>query len=102
MRGRVISQAKDLKTLSKASVKSSIAKFKEQYLGLKDSDDSPLIGFELNGGNRMTKEGQEIWNEFEEWCDERNLQCEYNTNADLEIMLEILYDRVHVQKIIAT
>ena len=50
MRNRIISQDKANKgNLGKATVKNVISKFKEQYLGLKDSDETPLIGFELNG-----------------------------------------------------
>ena len=102
MRKRIISQAKDLKVLSKASVKSSVAKFKEQYLGLKDSDECPLCGFELKGGERMTSEGEKVWNEFKQWCDERGLKCDYQTNSDLRKIRDNLAQRVHQEiKVIA-
>ena len=95
MRKRIISQAKDLKVLSKASVKSSVAKFKEQYLGLKDSDECPVYRFELKGGERMTNEGKKVWHEFEQWCDERDLKCDYQTNSDLRKIRNNLAQRVH-------
>ncbi len=95
MRNRVLSQDKDIQgKLGKATVKNAVSKFKEQQLGLKDSDNSPLIGFELNGGDGMTASGQEIWGDFSHWCDDRNLDCEYNTRADLDKMKTNLRNRV--------
>lgn len=94
MRKRVISQDKDNKgNLGKTTVKNVVSKFKEQYLGLKDSDDTPLAGFELNGGTGMTKKSQEVWDEFGEWCLERNLDFEYNTRDELLIIRENLRNR---------
>lgn len=94
MRRRVLSQDKDNKgKLGKQTVKGVVAKFKEQYLGLKDSDDSPLIGFELNGGEGMTKNGKAVWDDFEIWAIERNLDCEYNTKEELYNMRNKLRNR---------
>jgi len=95
MRKRVLSQDKDNKgKLGERTVKNAISKFKEQQLGLKDSDDSPLVGFELNGGTGMTPAGQAVWDEFEEWCDERELECEYNTKDDLLKIRTVLRNRI--------
>lgn len=94
MRNRVLSQDKDNQgRLGKATVKNAVSKFKEQYLGLKDSNESPLIGFELNGGDGMTEGGNEVWSDFTQWCSERNLDLEYNTRDDLYRMREVLRNR---------
>ena len=94
MRNRIISQDKANKgNLGKATVKNVISKFKEQYLGLKDSDETPLIGFELNGGSGMTKNGKKEWDDFKEWCIERNLDAEYNTKEELLLIRDKLRNR---------
>lgn len=95
MRKRILSQDKDNKgRLGPKTVKNAVSKFKEQQLGLKDSDDSPLAGFELNGGDGMTEAGQAVWDEFEEWCEQRDLDCEYNTRDDLVKMRNILRNNI--------
>lgn len=94
-RKRILSQDKDNKgKLGKATVRNVVSKFKEQYLGIKDSIDSPLAGFELNGGDGMTQGGQMIWDEFSGWCEERNLDCEYNTREELQAICNTLRVRV--------
>ena len=94
MRNRVLTQDKDNQgKLGERTVKNAVSKFKEQQLGLKDSDDSPLIGFELNGGDGMTANGQRIWDEFGEWCSERNLDYEYNTKDELYRIRDVLRNR---------
>lgn len=94
MRNRVLSQDKDNSgKLGERTVKNAISKFKEQHLGLKDSDDSPLSGFELNGGDGMTANGRKKWDEFSKWCEERNLDCEYNTKEELYQIRDELRNR---------
>lgn len=94
MRKRVLSQDKDnTGRLGKATVKNAVSKFKEQQLGLKDSDESPLVGFELNGGEGMTDEGKKVWDDFSNWCKERNLDLEYNTKEELLRIRDVLRNR---------
>ena len=93
---RVISQDKDINgKLSKASVDSAVSKFKEIQLGLKESSDCPLAGLELNGGDGMTRGAKESWEKFTGWCQEKKLDCEYNSNADLDKILNNLTMNVH-------
>lgn len=95
MRNRVLSQDKDNKgNLGKHTIKNVVSNFKEQYLGLKDSDDSPLVGFELNGGDGMTNAAQILWDEFTDWCNERSLECEYNNKEELTNIRNVLRNRV--------
>jgi cytochrome c556 len=94
-RQRILGQDKDITgKLSKTTVKSAIGKFKEQYADRCDNPTQPIAGFELNGGTGMTKGGQEEWNNFQKWCDEKNLHAEYNSNDDLSKMKTILRNRV--------
>lgn len=94
-RQRVLGQDKDINgKLSKPSVKSSIGKFKEQYADRGENPNQPIIGFELNGGFGMTKGAKEEWEKFTCWCEERNLQAEYNSREDLERLKQILRNQV--------
>ena len=94
-RQRVLGQDKDISgKLAKPTVKNSIGKFKEQYADRCENPNQPIVGFELNGGTGMTKGAQEEWLDFQKWCDERNLQAEYNTNEDLERIKTTLRNRV--------
>lgn len=94
-RMRILGQDKDITgKLSKTTVKSAAGKFKEQYADRCDNPTQPIAGFELNGGIGMTKGGQEEWDKFRKWCDEKNLQAEYNSNDDLDKIKETLRNKV--------
>ena len=93
---RVISQDKDLSgKLSKASVNNAVSKFEEIQLGLREPSDCPLAGFELNGGEGMTRGAKETWDKFTSRCKAKGLDCEYNSNADLDKILNNLNLNVH-------
>ena len=103
MRKIIISQDKDISgKLPKASVADVVSKFKELEYNISDPNNYPIQGFELNGGDGMTKGGKKSWDEFTKWCDERNLQCEYNSNADLLKIRDKLRNRVDSMMIPAT
>lgn len=94
-RSRVLGQDKDIEgKLTKPTVKSTIGKFKEQYADRCENPNQPIVGFELNGGDGMTKGASEAWEEFKGWCEQRNLDAEYNSNNDLSIMKNTLRNRV--------
>lgn len=94
-RYRILGQDKDITgKLSKTTVKNAIGKFKEQYADRCDNPTQPIAGFELNGGNGMTKGGQYEWDQFLMWCQDKNLQAEYNTNDELNVIRETLRCRV--------
>jgi hypothetical protein len=42
----------------------------------------------------MTKGAKEEWEKFTCWCEERNLQAEYNSREDLERLKQILRNQV--------
>ena len=67
---------------------------KEQYADRYENPNQPIDGFELNGGSGMTKEGQDLWDEFCLWCNERQLGVVYNSNDDLSAMKYNLRNRV--------
>lgn len=94
-RYRILGQDKDITgKLSKTTVKNAIGKFKEQYADRCDNPTQPIAGFELNGGVGMTKGGQDEWEKFKKWCDEKKLKAEYNTNDELYAIRNILRCRV--------
>lgn len=64
-RKRIIGQDKDYDgPLSKTTVENVIRKFKNVYEDENSKPGKPIAGFELNGGERMTKGGQEAWDAF--------------------------------------
>lgn len=94
-RTRVFSQDKDISgKLSKPTVKNVVFKFKEQYADRKDNTDNPISGFELNGGEGMTKGAKEEWEEFDEWCQSKNMKSIYNTKDELFDVRNRLRNRV--------
>ena len=103
MSGFIISQDKDISgKLTKASVDDAVSKFKKLQCNLSNPINYPIRGFELNGGDGMTRGGKKSWDEFTKWCDEENLQCEYNSKADLLKIRDKLRNRVDSMMIPAT
>ena len=43
----------------------------------------------------MTRGAEESWEKFTSWCQEKKLDCEYNSNADLDKILNNLTMKVH-------
>lgn len=94
-RWRVLGQDKDINgRLSKQTVKTTIGKFKEQYADRYENPNQPIIGFELNGGSGMTEGAYHLWEEFCEWCRERNLDAVYNSISDLLMIKNNLRNQV--------
>lgn len=83
-KGVVLGQDKNYaKNLPLKEVKEVIACFKQQYIDREDHPNREIIGFELNGGKGLTPKGREIWEKFQEWCDTRSLEAEYNSESDV-------------------
>ena len=90
-KGVVIIQDKDYNSkLPTIEVKKVIARFKELNTDFENHPTRKVIGFELNGGDGMTKTGIEEWECFQDWCHNRNLDAEYNTNDDVVIIRDEL------------
>lgn len=92
-RNRIIGQDKDLKgNLPKQTIKSVVSEFKQCYIDL-DNKSSPIKGFELIGGEGMTKGALEVWSDFIEWCSKKNLNASYRTKAQENKIREKLRNR---------
>jgi hypothetical protein len=90
-RKTIFGQDKDYSgPLSQPVVKNVTEKFKQRY----EDSDGNVGGFELNGGERMTKGAQEVWDQFKLWANDNNMDAEYNNNDDLETMKNRLTNRV--------
>lgn len=90
-RKTILGQDKDYSgPLSRPVVENVTEKFKQRY---KDSD-SNIGGFELNGGERMTKGGKEVWDQFTDWAKAHKMDAEYNNNDDLNTIKNRLTNRV--------
>lgn len=80
----IIGQDKNYKgKLGKQVVQDIVNKLKILYQD-RVYPSNELAGFEVNGGTGMTSGACEVWNEFEEWCDNRGLFAIYNTKEDME------------------
>lgn len=80
-RKQIIGQDKDISgPLTKTIVNNVISKF-QNYYNSHQSDN--IGGFELNGGENMTSGAKLAWDIFKEWCQERGMDAEYNSNSDL-------------------
>lgn len=94
-RERILGQDKDINgKLGKSTVKDAVGKFKEQYADRHENPNQPIVGFELNGGDGMTRGAKAVWNDFHDWCKEKQLEVEYNSNEDLEKIKTELRNRV--------
>ncbi len=90
-RKTILGQDKDYSgPLSQPVVQGVTEKFKSRY----EDSDSKIAGFELNGGERMTKGGQQVWDEFKDWAQDNGMDAEYNNNDDLNTMKNRLTNRV--------
>ena len=90
-RKTILGQDKDYSgPLSRPVVENVTEKFKQRY----NDSDSSIGGFELNGGERMTKGGKEVWDQFIDWAKNNNMDAEYNNNDDLNRMKNRLNNRV--------
>lgn len=90
-RKTILGQDKDYSSpLSQTVVESVTNKFKSKY----ENSDSPIAGFELNGGERMTRGGQNVWDKFVEWARAKGMDAEYNNNEDLNNIKNRLTNRV--------
>ena len=76
--------------LSQPVVQNVTEKFKKRY----ENSDSNIGGFELNGGERMTKGGKEVWAHFTAWAKENDMDAEYNNNDDLNMIKNRLSNKV--------
>ncbi|MGB5122382.1 MAG: hypothetical protein WBO13_15445 [Vibrio fluvialis] len=74
----------------------AINKLKKRYQDHSD-DTTVVIGFEVNGGEGLTKSGNELMNEFKGWCKEKGMDAEYNSNDDLKAIKLNLRNRVDNQ-----
>lgn len=71
----------------------AINKLKVRYQ--EHSDDSKtVLGFEINGGDDLTKPGHEKMKEFQAWANKKGLDAEYNSNSDLQKITQVLRNRV--------
>jgi len=57
-------------------------------------DSTKVLGFEINGGDDLTKPGHKKMDEFKKWAKEKNLDAEYNSNSDLKKLTQVLRNRV--------
>ncbi|EGR2715004.1 hypothetical protein DUG80_24390 [Vibrio parahaemolyticus] len=93
-KGVVYGQDKNYKgKLPTKELKKAINKLKQRYQDHSD-DTTEVIGFEINGSEGLTKTGTETMNEFKNWCTERGMDAEYNSNEDLEAIKQNLRNRV--------
>ena len=97
-KGVVIIQDKNYSSkLPTKEVQKVIARFKELYSDFENHPTRDVIGFELNGGEGMTRPGVAEWNEFENWCNNRGLDCEYNTDEDIVTIRDVLRYRESIK-----
>ncbi len=74
----------------------AINKLKVRYQD--HSDDSKIVlGFEINGGDDLTKPGHKKMDEFKTWAKKNGLDAEYNSNSDLQKITLELRNRVDNQ-----
>ena len=58
-------------------------------------DDNTIIGgFEINGGEGLTKTGYQAIEEFDSWAIKNNMRAVYNSKSDMEQMKENLRIKV--------
>lgn len=75
------------KELSKA-----INKLKKRYHDHSD-DNTEVKGFEINGGQGLTKSGNTLMKNFKSWANEQGMDAEYNSSDDLERITQNLRNR---------
>ncbi|EGR0065755.1 hypothetical protein NB550_22090 [Vibrio parahaemolyticus] len=71
----------------------AINKLKKRYQDHSD-DTTEVIGFEVNGGEGLTKTGYEEMEKFKKWAENKGMDAEYNSNEDLDKMKNNLRNRV--------
>lgn len=71
----------------------TINKLKKRYQDHSD-DTTYVIGFEINGSEGLTKSGNEEMEKFKDWCKEKGMDAEYNSNDDLKALKLNLRNRV--------
>ena len=87
----ILGQDKDIKgPMGQPVVQNVTEKFKKRY----EDSTSNVGGFELNGGERMTRGAKTVWEEFTAWAKERNMDAEYNNNDDLNTIKTRLTNKV--------
>ena len=93
-KGVIYGQDKNYKgKLPTKELVSAIKKLKKRYQDHSD-ETTEVIGFEVNGGEGLTKTGKEKMKEFQEWSREKGMDAEYNSNNDLETIKQTLRNRV--------
>jgi hypothetical protein len=93
-KGLIYGQDKNYKgKLPAKELVKTINKLKKRYQDHSD-DTTQVIGFDINGGEGLTKTGTEIMNDFKKWCNEKGMDAEYNSNDDLEKLKQNLRNRV--------
>lgn len=91
--GTILGQDKNYKgKLPTKELKSAINKLKEQYQEREESIN--ILGFEINGGEGLTKSGYEEMEKFQKWAKDKGMDAEYNSKSDLDNMTQILRNRV--------
>ena len=94
-RKRIIGQDKDYDgPLSKTTVENVVSKFMNIYNEEQSKPGKQISGFELNGGERMTKGGQTAWDGFKDWAAKNNMDAEYNTKQDISFMENTLRNKL--------
>lgn len=94
-RKRIIGQDKDYDgPLSKTTVENVVSKFMDVYDDESSKPGKPIAGFELNGGERLTKGGQKAWDDFRDWASENDMDAEYNTRDEVNSMKNTLWNRL--------
>lgn len=63
----------------------AINKLKKRYHDHSD-DTTNVAGFEINGGEGLTKTGNRAMNDFKEWSQQRGMDAEYNSSSDLDLI----------------
>ena len=90
----VYGQDKDTEgKLPKRTMEGIGTKFKRTYNDYQ-YDTRNIGGFEVNGGDGMTKGALSLWDEFVKWCESRDMIAIYNTNGDVENIKLNLRNRV--------
>lgn len=93
-KGVVLGQDKNYNgKLPTKELEKAINKLKMRYQDHSD-DTTEVKGFEINGGEGLTKSGHDKINEFKEWAKEKGMDAEYNSNSDLENIRNTLRNRV--------
>ena len=90
----VYTQDKDIDgPLSKTTVNSVIEGFTSIFNNSKKK--SSIAGFELNGGEGLTKGATALWEAFTKQCRDRGMDAEYNSKPDLLTIRDNLRSRVN-------